>query len=139
MKPKISPDFIRGILFSVVAYGCYSSLQALQVGTTFRDPIHSVVQISVCFVLLILHVGLCVALAIGSPSSRRAAFAYFVILAISQVAAMCYFRFALATTYASNSFGLSVFWPILSCVMAVVSYALYTDRFHESVARPCAT
>ena len=129
MKLAISSDFIRGILFSTVAYGCYWSAMALHLGVVFHHP----PQILGGVVLLALHVALCFAIVTRSPRSNFLTFVYFILLTTVQVGCMTYWRYAIAAQ-ASSPYGISMISPLFSALMGAISYALYARRCSEPVA-----
>lgn len=126
MKPSITIDFLRGILFAFVGYYCYAFGNALWIGLFPRFQPY---QAGVAALFLCVHVILFFGLLFRPARSAKAVFVFLALFCLVPIASSMYWL-----NYPVSALPRSPFTPrfiaslVTSIAIAIVAYIHYRAR-----------
>jgi hypothetical protein len=126
MKPSISVDFLRGILFAFVAYSCYQFGNALWFSSF---PRLQTAQVGIAGLLLIVHLVLLTGLLFQPARSAKAVFVFLALFCLVPIGSAIYWM-----NYPLRELPRSPFTPhflsslFVSIAVAVIAYIHYRAR-----------
>lgn len=132
MKPSITLDFLRGILFAFIAYYCYVFGNALWIGFFPRFQPY---QAGSAALLLAVHILLLLGLLFRPARSAKAVFVFLTFLCLLPIISVLYWLNYPLSALPQSPFTPRFFASLFASIgVAIVAYLHYRARQHHQPA-----